>query len=92
MIKIISGRFLLHVYPGDTLITEMWLEGLRFFSLFFVFVLHRIELRKLLFLFTCLGNLETLKLCRVVYQVKVKERNRAVLSGFVEISHLTSSL
>lgn len=57
MIKIISGRFLLHVYPGETLITEMWLEGLR-----------------------------------VVYQVKVKERNRAVLSGFVEISHLTSSL
>jgi len=29
---------------------------------------------------------------RVVYQVKVKERNRAVLSGFVEISHFTSSL
>jgi len=57
MIKTISGRFLLHVYPGETLITEMWLEGLR-----------------------------------VVYQVKVKERNRAVLSGFVEISHFTSSL
>ncbi|KAF7140749.1 hypothetical protein RHSIM_Rhsim06G0009800 [Rhododendron simsii] len=57
MIKTISGRFLLHFYPGETLITEMWLEGLR-----------------------------------VVYQVKVKERNRAVLSGFVEISHLTSSL
>ncbi|KAI8549370.1 hypothetical protein RHMOL_Rhmol06G0019300 [Rhododendron molle] len=57
MIKTISGRFLLHVYPGETLITEMWLEGLR-----------------------------------VVYQVKVKERNKAVLSGFVEISHLPSSL
>ncbi|KAL6995940.1 glycoside hydrolase 18 protein [Sarracenia purpurea var. burkii] len=57
MIKIISGRFLLHVYPGETLITEMWLEGLR-----------------------------------VVYQVKVKERNKAVLAGFVDISHLTSSL
>ncbi|THG22413.1 hypothetical protein TEA_021445 [Camellia sinensis var. sinensis] len=29
MIKNISGRFLLHVYPGETLIMEMWLEGLR---------------------------------------------------------------
>uniref|UniRef100_A0A5B7C3Q2 Putative enoyl-CoA hydratase 2, peroxisomal n=1 Tax=Davidia involucrata TaxID=16924 RepID=A0A5B7C3Q2_DAVIN len=57
MIKSISGRFMLHVYPGETLITEMWLEGLR-----------------------------------VVYQVKVKERNRAVLSGFVDLKHLSSSL
>lgn len=57
MIKIISGRFLLHVYPGETLITEMWLEGLR-----------------------------------VIYQVKVKERNRAVLSGFVDLHRLSSSL
>ncbi|KAK4354772.1 hypothetical protein RND71_026966 [Anisodus tanguticus] len=57
MIKSISGRFLLHVYPGETLITEMWLAGLR-----------------------------------VIYQVKVKERNRAVLSGFVDLDRLSSSL
>lgn len=57
IIKNISGRFLLHVYPGETLITEMWLDGLR-----------------------------------VVYQAKVKERNRAVLSGYVDLRHLTSSL
>lgn len=29
IVKSISGRLLLHVYPGETLITEMWLEGLR---------------------------------------------------------------
>lgn len=57
MIKTISGKFLLHVYPGETLITEMWFDGLR-----------------------------------VLYQVKVKERNRAVLSGFVELNRLNSSL
>ncbi|MCD7458403.1 hypothetical protein HAX54_038091 [Datura stramonium] len=44
--------FLLHVYPGETLITEMWVAG-----------------------------------SRVIYQVKVKERNRAVLSGFVDLNH-----
>lgn len=57
MIKSISGRFLLHVYPGETLITEMWVAG-----------------------------------SRVIYQVKVKERNRAVLSGFVDLNRLSSSL
>ncbi|KAL6492987.1 glycoside hydrolase 18 protein [Orobanche gracilis] len=57
MIANISGRFLLHVYPGETLITEMWLQGLR-----------------------------------VVYQVKVKERSKAVLSGVVTLSRFCSSL
>ncbi|XAR64244.1 Enoyl-CoA hydratase 2 [Bertholletia excelsa] len=57
LIKSVSGRFLLHVYPGETLITEMWLDGLG-----------------------------------VIYQVKVKERNRAVLSGLIGLSRLSSSL
>ncbi|EYU17542.1 hypothetical protein ABFS82_03G077200 [Erythranthe guttata] len=57
MIKNISGKFLLHVYPGETIITEMWLDGLK-----------------------------------VVYQAKVKERNRAVLSGIVTLNRLSSSL
>ncbi|PIN16217.1 Enoyl-CoA hydratase 2 [Handroanthus impetiginosus] len=57
MIKNISGRFLLHVYPGETLITEMWLEGLG-----------------------------------VLYQVKVKERNKAVLSGIVTLNRLSTSI
>ncbi|KAK3231939.1 hypothetical protein Dsin_003820 [Dipteronia sinensis] len=29
LVKCISGRFLLHVYPGETLITKMWLDGFR---------------------------------------------------------------
>ncbi|KAL5769360.1 hypothetical protein ACOSQ2_016143 [Xanthoceras sorbifolium] len=57
MVKSISCRFLLPVYPGETLITEMWLQG-----------------------------------SRVIYQTKVKERNRAVLSGFVDLHRLASSL
>ncbi|KAH9759363.1 Enoyl-CoA hydratase 2 (peroxisomal) [Citrus sinensis] len=57
MVKNIFSRFLLHVYPGETLVTEMWLQGLR-----------------------------------VIYQVKVKERNRSALSGFVDVHRLASSL
>ncbi|KAJ9673408.1 hypothetical protein PVL29_023149 [Vitis rotundifolia] len=57
MVKNVQARFLLHVYPGETLITEMWLQGLR-----------------------------------VVYQTKVKERSRTVLSGYVDLSRLASSL
>lgn len=30
MVKNISGRLLLHVYPGETLITEMWLDSSRY--------------------------------------------------------------
>lgn len=56
LVKAISGRFMLHVYPGETLITEMWLEGLR-----------------------------------VLYQTKVKERNRVVLAGFVDLNSIRSS-
>ncbi|KAL7612424.1 hypothetical protein Lser_V15G04956 [Lactuca serriola] len=51
LVKAISGRFLLHVYPGETLIIEMWPQG-----------------------------------SRVLYQTKVKERNRAVLAGFVDLN------
>ncbi|XP_057811139.1 enoyl-CoA hydratase 2, peroxisomal-like [Salvia miltiorrhiza] len=57
MIRNITGRFLLHVYPGETLITEMWIEGLR-----------------------------------VTYQVKVKERSKAALSGVVTLNRFASSL
>ncbi|KAL1820737.1 enoyl-CoA hydratase 2, peroxisomal [Daucus carota subsp. sativus] len=57
IVKSISGRLLLHVYPGETLITEMWLEGLS-----------------------------------VMYQVKVKERNKTVLSGIVNLNRPASTL
>ncbi|KAK2652693.1 hypothetical protein Ddye_012549 [Dipteronia dyeriana] len=57
MVKNISGRFLAPVYPGETLISEMWVQGLR-----------------------------------VIYQAKVKELNRAVASGFVDLHRLASSL
>lgn len=57
MVKSLSGRFLLHVFPGETLITEMWLEGLR-----------------------------------VIYQLKVKERNKVALSGHVDLNRLSSQL
>ncbi|XP_066394748.1 enoyl-CoA hydratase 2, peroxisomal-like [Miscanthus floridulus] len=56
-VKGIFGRFLLHVYPGETLSTEMWLDGQK-----------------------------------VHYQTKVKERNCAVLSGYVLLQHIPSSL
>ncbi|CAN0847752.1 Enoyl-CoA hydratase 2, peroxisomal [Linum grandiflorum] len=57
IVKNILGRFLLHVYPGETLITEMWLQG-----------------------------------SRVLYQTKVKERNRTVLAGYVDLRQIPSAL
>ncbi|KAL4186978.1 hypothetical protein AMTRI_Chr09g36880 [Amborella trichopoda] len=56
-VKSLSGRFLLHVYPGEVLVTEMWLQG-----------------------------------SRVLYQTRVKERNKAVLAGYVTLDRLPSSL
>jgi len=56
-VKTISGRFLATVFPGETLITEMWLQS-----------------------------------SRVIYQTKVKERNKAVLYGYVDIRGLSSAL
>ncbi|XP_047322063.1 enoyl-CoA hydratase 2, peroxisomal [Impatiens glandulifera] len=58
MVRSISGRFLLHVYPGETLITEMWLQNSGV----------------------------------VIYQVKVKERGKAVLSGIVGLNQIEPSL
>lgn len=57
LVKSILGRFLLHVYPGETLITEMW-------------------------------NTQS----RIIYQTKVKERGKVVLSGAVVVNHLSSAL
>lgn len=56
-VRSIFGRFLLHVFPGESLITEIWIQG-----------------------------------PRVIYQTKVKERDRAVLSGYVMLKHIPSSL
>ncbi|XP_066397645.1 enoyl-CoA hydratase 2, peroxisomal-like isoform X3 [Miscanthus floridulus] len=58
-VKGISCRFLHHVYPGETLVTEMWLEG---------------------------------QSRRVSYRTKVKERGRAVLSGYVLLQNVPSPL
>ena len=40
-VKCILGKFLLHVYPGETLVTEMWLEGSRY--AFASFILNKIS-------------------------------------------------
>ncbi|KAK3129548.1 hypothetical protein QOZ80_6BG0481400 [Eleusine coracana subsp. coracana] len=56
-VKSISCRFLHHVYPGETLVSEMWFRGQR-----------------------------------VYYKTKVKERGRAVLSGYVLLNHIPSLL
>uniref|UniRef100_A0A1D1YC54 Enoyl-CoA hydratase 2, peroxisomal n=2 Tax=Anthurium amnicola TaxID=1678845 RepID=A0A1D1YC54_9ARAE len=57
LVKSVFGRFLLHVYPGESLVTEMWLDG-----------------------------------SRVIYQTNAKERGRAVLTGYVVLRQIPSSL
>ncbi|XP_057859371.1 enoyl-CoA hydratase 2, peroxisomal isoform X2 [Cryptomeria japonica] len=57
LVKSVLGRFILHVYPGETLITEMWKTD-----------------------------------SRIIYQTRVKERQKVVLSGAVVVNHLSSSL
>lgn len=47
MIKTVSGRFLLHVYPGETLVTEIWVEGLRFAQLTLDQIVYYIPLQLL---------------------------------------------
>lgn len=57
LVKSVLGRFLMHVYPGETLMTEMWRS-------------------------------ET----RIIYQTKVKEREKVVLLGAVLLNHASSAL
>eukprot|EP00252_Welwitschia_mirabilis_P014493 TRINITY_DN31814_c0_g1_i1.p1 TRINITY_DN31814_c0_g1~~TRINITY_DN31814_c0_g1_i1.p1 ORF type:complete len:311 (-),score=63.41 TRINITY_DN31814_c0_g1_i1:119-1051(-) len=56
-VKSILGRFLLHVFPGETLVTKMW---------------QRHE--------------------RIIYQTSVKEREKVVLIGAVQLNTIASAL